>query len=163
MLIKFRDTNGDFKIIDNYKDYQNNPTFAISVTANTRGFLPARSYISLYGLNLDKIQNIEDQCNDSNKCIFIEDTEPKVIVVPHTKGKDSQDTIDNFLHIISCNKIEALHFTHYNWLLTFPEEEIRLLLKTLIDPKLITSLKEIYIDTPDLLMFERILNDIRAT
>jgi len=163
MLIKFRDTNGDFKIIDNYKDYQNNPTFAISVTANTRGFLPARSYISMYGLNLDKIQNIEDQCNDSNKCIFIEDTEPKVIVVPHTKGKDSQDTIDNFLHIISCNKIEALHFTHYNWLLTFPEEEIRLLLKTLIAPKLITSLKEIYIDTPDLLMFERILNDIRAS
>jgi len=163
MLIKFRDTNGDFKIIDNYKDYQNNPTFAISVTANTRGFLPARSYISMYGLNLDKIQNIEDQCNDSNKCIFIGDTEPKVIVVPHTKGKVSQDTIDNFLHIISCNKIEALHFTHYNWLLTFPEEEIRLLLKTLIAPKLITSLKEIYIDTPDLLMFERILNDIRAS
>ena len=163
MLIKFRDTNGDFKIIDNYKDYQNNPTFAISVTANTRGFLPARSYISMYGLNLDKIQNIEDQCNDSNKCIFIRDTEPKVIVVPHTKGKNSQDTIDNFLDVISQNKIEILHFTHYNWLLSFPEPEIRLLLKTLINPKLVTTLKEIYIDTPEVILFERIINDIRAT
>jgi hypothetical protein len=162
MIINFRDTKGDFKVLDNYISYQDDSSFAVSVTANTRGFLPARSYISMYGLSLGEIQNIEDQCNASNKCIFIENTTPKVIVVPHTKGKNSQQTIDNFLDIISQNKTEILHFTHYNWLLSFPEEEIRLLLKTLINPKLITTLKEIYIDTPEVILFERILNDIRA-
>lgn len=162
MIINFRDTKGDFRIIDNYTHYQNDPTFAFSVTANTRGFLPARSYISTYGLSLDKIQDIEDQCNASNKCIFIENTVPRAIVVPHTKGKNSQEIIDNFLEVITRNKIETLHFTHYNWLLSFPESEIRLLLIALINPKLITTLKVIYIDTPDVAQFEKILNDIRA-
>ena len=161
MIINFRDTKGDFKVIDNYKDYQNDPTFAISVTANTRGFLPARSYISMYGLSLDKIQSIEDQCNKLNKSIFIGNTIPEVIVVPHTKGKNSQETIDNFLDVITKNKIETLHFTHYNWLLSFPEPEIRLLLMALISQKLVTTLKVIYIDTPNVAHFEKILNEIR--
>jgi hypothetical protein len=163
MIINFRDTQGDFKIINNFINYKNDSTFAISITANTRGFLPARSYISIYRLSLDKIQKIEDECNSENRCMFIEDTTPKVVVVPHTKGKNSQDTIDNFLDVISENRIETLHFTHYNWLLSFPEPEIRLLLKALINPKLITTLKEIYIDTPEVIIFERILNDIRAS
>ena len=163
MIISFRDTKGDFKVLDNYEDYQNDTTFAISVTANTRGFLPARSYISMYSLSLGKIQNIEDQCNASNKCIFIENTRPKVIVVPHTKGKKSQETIDSFLDVITNNKIETLHFTHYNWLLSFPETEIKLLLTALINPKLITTLKVIYIDTADVVQFEKILTDIRTS
>lgn len=63
MLINFRDTKGEFKILDNYKDFKNDPTFAISITANTRGFLPASTYISMYGLSLDKLQKYEDmQC-----------------------------------------------------------------------------------------------------
>lgn len=163
MIINFRDTQGDFKIVDNFIDYKNDSTFAISITANTRGFLPARCYISEYSLSLDKIQRIENECNSENKCMFIEDTTPKVLLVPHTKGKNSQDTIDNFLDVISENKIETLHFTHYNWLLSFPESEIRLLLKALINPNLITSLKEIYIDTPKVIVFEKILNDIRSS
>jgi hypothetical protein len=161
MIINFRDTKGDFKLLDNFIDYQNDPNFAVSITANTRGFLPAKAYIFIYGLSLDKIQNVEDDCNAKNRCIFIEDTEPKVIVVPHTKGRNSQYTIDNFLDVISFHKIETLHFTHYNWLLSFPEEEIKLLLKSLADPKLKTSLKQIYIDTPDVILFKKILNEIQ--
>ena len=67
MIINFRDTQGDFKIINNFINYKNDSTFAISITANTRGFLPARSYISIYRLSLDKIQKIEDECNSENR------------------------------------------------------------------------------------------------
>ena len=83
--------------------------------------------------------------------------------MPHTKGKNSLETIDNFVDVITKNNIETLHFTHYNWLLSFPEQEIRLLLTALINPKLITTLKVIYIDTPDVFKFQKILNDIRAS
>jgi hypothetical protein len=162
MIINFRDTKGDFKVLDNFIDYQNDPTFAVSITANTRGFLPAKEYIHTYHLNLDKIQNIEDECNSKNRCIFIEDSIPKVVFVPRTKGKNTDYTTDNFFETIAHYKIETLHFTHYNWLLSFPEEEIRLLLKNLTDPKLETSLKQIYIDTPDVVLFEKILDDIQT-
>jgi hypothetical protein len=67
------------------------------------------------------------------------------------------------LDVITNNKIETLHFTHYNWVLSFPEPEIRLLLTALINPKLITTLKVIYIDTPNVAEFEKILNEIRES
>ena len=106
------------------------------------------------------IQNVEDKCNSSNECILIENLIPKIILVPHTKGRDSQNIIDNFLNIIRINNIELVHFTHYSWLLSFPEEELNTLLSTLHKTKKISTLKKIVIDTPNVILFERLLKKI---
>jgi hypothetical protein len=109
------------------------------------------------------IQNVEDKCNSSNECILIENLIPKIILVPHTKGRDSQNIIDNFLNIISINNIELVHFTHYSWLLSFPEEELKTLLSTLVKTKKISSLKKIVIDTPRVMLFENLLKKITTS
>jgi len=160
MNVIFRDTKGNFEVID---AYLNEPNFAVSITANTRGFLPALGYIHAYHLSLDKIQDIESKCNVNFKCAFIENLSPKVILVPHTKGKDSQDVIDDFLEVITNNNLETVHFTHYNWLLSFPEIEVKMLLAKLYNPAIITTLKKIIIDTPNVTLFENILSEIKKS
>jgi hypothetical protein len=160
MNIIFRNTNGDFNVIN---DYINEPKFAVSITANTRGFLPARSYIYAYRLSLNSLQSFEDVCNLKNKCIFLENLIPNVILVPHTKGKDSQFIIDDYILTITSNCIETIHFTHYNWLMTFPKEEIKILISALVNSKITTSLKKVIIDTPNVGLFENILSEVKQS
>jgi hypothetical protein len=161
MRIEFRDTAGEFKVVDGYVDYKTDPTFAVSITANIDGFLPAPIYLSAYNLKLDDIRKVAEKCNLDNKCILINDSDPKVILVPHTKGKNSDSTVKDFFELINQSKIEVLHFTHYNWLLSFPEDEVKLLLNTLNNVELKTSLLRIIIDTPNPAKFDKILNDIK--
>ncbi len=121
---------------------------AISVTANFNGFTPLWAIARAYHWDSDLIKAAAEECNKKCEVMILTELNPIVILVPKTKAEKNITTIfKDLVDAANILDIKKLHFTHYSYMKSKkPLNEIKQILKILLDPSLHTSIKTVYWD-----------------
>ena len=124
----------------------------ISATANMEGFTPLRAIGNMQGWDEKLIEMATEECNDQGQIAIVSECSPTLLLVPKTKNRVTPLRQIDFLTkdlIAAVNKIDAkfLHFTHFSFIQgQLPFGEIDAIFRSLLNPKIETSLEIIYFE-----------------
>jgi hypothetical protein len=121
---------------------------AISATANASGFTPLTSIARAYEWQRETIQEAVKQCNEKGEIAVLNHLQPKLFLVPKTKGESNTlFYITDLLLAINHLKISTLHFTHYGFIQNkLPAKEIEQILEVMLNPLTQSTLKQVIWD-----------------
>ena len=124
----------------------------ISATANMKGFTPLRAIRNRQGWEEKLIELAAKECNDQGEIAIVSECSPTLLLVPKTKNRVTPLRQIDFLTkdlIAAVNKLNAkyLHFTHFGFVQgILPFDEIYAIFRSLLNPKIETSLEIIYFE-----------------
>jgi hypothetical protein len=118
---------------------------AISATANNASFSPLNAIVRHFGWRTEIISSAVERCNEVREVAIINVLQPKLLLVPKTKGQNvlrylvvAQDLIN------ACNAINVgvLSFSHFGFIQTeFPRKEIASILRIFLDKSTASSIR----------------------
>ena len=120
----------------------------ISATANGEGSTPLTSIARAYGWQRETIRDASDKCNKKDEICILDNVNPKLMLVPKTKGHHSVLFYINDL-LLAANhlKLKNLHFTHYRFVQNkLPKDEIYEILSVMMSPLLNSTLEKVIWD-----------------
>ena len=121
---------------------------AISVTANALGFTPLVAVGRHFGWDYRMLEAAASACNDKGEVAIVTSVEPKLFLVPATKGHgDAKFLITDLLKATSAIAVQGLHFTHFGFLQgRFPETEIADVIAEILHPRVRVTLRRLIFD-----------------
>lgn len=121
---------------------------AISATANAPGFTPLVAVARHYGWDYRQLEAAAAACNNKGEVAIVTSVEPKLFLVPATKGHgDAKFLIVDLLKATSEIAVKGLHFTHFGFLQgRFPETEIADILAEILNPRVRVTLQRLVFD-----------------
>jgi hypothetical protein len=121
---------------------------AISATANAPGFTPLIAVARHFGWDYRMLEAAASACNNKGEVAIVTSVEPKLFLVPATKGHgDAKFLIVDLLKATSEVAVRGLHFTHFGFLQgRFPETEVADIIAEILNPGGRVTLQKLVFD-----------------
>ena len=120
---------------------------AISATANNSGFSPLKAIVRNFGWRTEIISSAVERCNTVQEVAIVNVLQPKLLLVPKTKGQNGLRYLPIVLAndlINACNAINVrvLSFSHFGFIQTeFPRKEIASILRIFFNKSTASSIR----------------------
>ena len=122
----------------------------VSATASQYGFTPVYVVVNNYRWQIPtrKLREACTECNQRKEVAVINKTQPRLFLVPRTRGKTTNDRLmSDLIAAAESQRITKLHFTHFGFSLgKLPETEVRIVLLHLKSKVDTLHLKEVVMD-----------------
>ena len=121
----------------------------ISATANSLGFTPLMAIVRRFNWNKSLVETASNACNVRDEVAVIGEVNPKLLLVPNTRGKGQNTNflIQDLINAANAIKADVLNFTHYGFVQNkLPIIEINEILRVMHHNKETSSIRVVVWD-----------------